>query len=191
MNITSLINGKHPKQVIIDYYDDFIAELDIYAEETLKNVKNDEYVNDNDGYNKYIDRKESEESSSELFYQPIENRFRDPYNDKYTFDGLIEESKSGLLLKDFVHLERMKAINEIKKLQKDRLEEFKLAKTKPTTIEEALFGGNKFCFLVKVDTSYIAKRLIFKLLTVVVDFYLDKEDIEFVKYLFLHEFDHH
>jgi hypothetical protein len=200
MNMTSLINGKHPKQVIIDYYDDLIAQVDIYAEETLKNVKIDEYVNDNYGQDEFMDNVESDDSS-ELFYQPVENRFKDPYSDKYTFDELIEESKSGLLLNDFVHSERMKAINEIKKLQKDRLEELKLANTKPTTTEEVLFGGNKFCFLVKIDKykSSVAKRfvfakidksdvgekMIFKLLAVVVDFYLDKEDIEIVEYLFL------
>jgi hypothetical protein len=83
-----------------------------------------------------------------------------------------------MLVKDFVHSERMKAINEFKQLQKERLEELKLSKTRPTTVEQALFGGNKFGFLIKFDEeSTFGMLMKFRLFAVVVDFYLDKNEI--------------
>jgi hypothetical protein len=49
--LSALINGKHYKQVVIDYYDDLIARLDVEAEETLEKFKND------DEFNKYENKK--------------------------------------------------------------------------------------------------------------------------------------
>jgi hypothetical protein len=111
-----------------------ISRLDIYAEETLKTVKENEYV-------KEFENKEENRQTSDNIYDSVEKQFEDPYIFKYKFDDPVESHK-GVLLKDFVHSERMKAVNEIKKMQKDRLEELKLAKTKPASNEEALFGAN-------------------------------------------------
>jgi hypothetical protein len=84
------------------------------------------------------------------------------------------------LFQDFVHAERMRGVNEMKQLQRDRLEEIKLAKTKPTSIAEALFGENKFGFLVKIKgrNLFVETRMKFRLLAVVTDFYLDNDQIE-------------
>jgi hypothetical protein len=171
--MSSLIDGKHPKIVIIDYYDDLISQVDIYAEETLEKTADYEYI---------VNIEQKEEDNYEdygLFHDPIDKRFDDPYTDKYKFDESLKvKSQRSMLVKDFVHSERMKAINEFKQLQKDRLEELKLSKTRPTTVEEALFGGNKFGFLIKFaeESSFGILRK-FRLFAVVVDFYLDKNEI--------------
>jgi hypothetical protein len=173
--MSSLIDGKHPKIVIIDYYDDLISQVDICAEETLEKTQDDEYIVIN------IEQKEENNEDYGLFQHPIDKRFNDPYTDKYKFDDPLKvESHRGMLVKEFVHSERMKAINELKQLQKERLDELKLSKTKPTTVEEALFGGNKFGFLIKFDkkSNYFSGRLMrYRLAAVVVDFYLDKNEI--------------
>jgi hypothetical protein len=173
--MTALIDGKHPKIIIIDYYDDLISRLDIYAEETLENVKENEYVNV-----KVFENEEQNKEAIDNRYNSVKEQFKDPYSDEYTFDDAIE-SRKGVLLKDFVHLERMKAINEIKKIQKDRLEELKLSKMRPTSVEEALFGGNKFCFLINIEKCIKGKKTNFKMMTIIVDFYLDKANIELVE----------
>jgi hypothetical protein len=170
--MSALIDGKHPKIVIIDHYDDLIARLDVYAEETLEKLKGDEYINDYE--------KKEEYSYVEEFFNFDQIFERDQNSDKYTFDDPIQ-SQRYILLKDFVHSERMKAINEIKQIQKDRLEELKLAKTRPTTVEEALYGANKFGFLVNIEESKVGMSKKFKLQTILIDFYLDKEQIKLVE----------
>lgn len=67
--------------MVIDYYDDLISEIDIYAEECLKKIPEDEYLkicNLNDDCN--------DSGDSSLFYRPIEKQFEDPYGDEYKFD---------------------------------------------------------------------------------------------------------
>jgi hypothetical protein len=41
---TTLINGKHPKIVVIEYYDELISRVDVYAEELLETIKDDEIM---------------------------------------------------------------------------------------------------------------------------------------------------
>lgn len=151
--MSSLINaGKHPKIVIIDYYDDLIAQLEVYAEEMLEMIKDDECFNN-------IGEQQSVEIS----------------------ENYSEKSNGSILIKEFVNSERMRAINEIKRIQKERLEELKLGKTKPTSICEALFGDNQFGFLVNIPQLNVTKQMKFKILVVVIDFYLDKSDIKLIE----------
>lgn len=169
--MSTLINGKHYKQVVIEYYDDLIAQVDAYAEERLKEIKDHEICESNETTENHEDH--------ELFHDPDE-RFADPYSDHFSLD---EESavmsNSGVLLKDFVHIERMRAINEFKRLQKERLDELKLAETKPSSIDQALFGSTQFGFLVNIDKySQIGKIMNLQLVAVVVDFYLDDFDVQ-------------
>jgi hypothetical protein len=42
--MSTLIDGKHPKQIVIEYYDDLIARVDVYAEEMLEKIKDDEVM---------------------------------------------------------------------------------------------------------------------------------------------------
>jgi hypothetical protein len=169
MSVWSLINGKHPKQIIIDYYDDLINQLDIYAEESLEKISNtDESIDDNIPPISIWFKIERDPD----LYKSIEKRFDDPYHIRFKHSLPIKCAQN-VLLKDFVHSERIKAINVIKEIQKERLEEVKLAAVKPTTREEALFG-KKFAFLLKIDNTS-AK---FKLLTLIADFYLDENQVK-------------
>jgi hypothetical protein len=83
-----------------------------------------------------------------------------------------------MFVKDFVHLEKMKACEELKKLQKERLDELKLATSKPKTREEAIFG-KKYAILVEISDELIMSK--FNLLTLVIDFYLKNDDVKHVE----------
>lgn len=191
MSTSTLINGKHYKQVLIEYYDDLIAQLDIQAESTLDKFKDDEdFIK---GQNqKILDQEQnvvkiSDNSFDEddFFQQEYElETLNDPSIFKYSFvdEPVVKNAHDGMLFQDFVHAERMRGINEIKQLQKDRLEELKLAKIKPTSFDEALFGGNKFGFLVEINESlFVEMRIKFRLLVVVIDFFIDMDHIEQLK----------
>lgn len=158
--MTSLIDGKHPKIVIIDYYDDLISQVDIYAEEYLEKLKK-LAKNDFDG----TKHKKCEDVVYDLNYQPDEKRV----NKEDSF--IINEN-----INDYVYSERMKAIGVIKEIQKKRLEELKSSQIQPTSVEDALFG-KQFCFLLKIKDENKNLNMKFRLLTLVVDFYLDKLQI--------------
>lgn len=191
---TSLIDGKHPKKIVIDYYDDLIAQVDIYAEELLETIKDDAIVNEPSlSHKKHLedldldDQDELDKNyNNSYLYDPFERIYNDPYKCKYNFDVSpplppsqppSPPRQTPLLVKDFVHSERMKAINLLKKFQKERLEELNKAIKRPSSVEEALFG-NKFCILVEVGESNKKMKMIFRLVTVVVDFYVGKDQFK-------------
>jgi hypothetical protein len=180
---STLINGKHYKQVVIEYYDDLIAQLDVHAEITLDKFKDDNAFNKSHGQ-KMLKPRQLFYNSLGFFFEKEFEPFKDPLSFKYRFNDELVASNahSDIVFQDFVHAERMRGVNEMKKLQRERLEELKVAKTKPTTIEEALFGENKFGFLVEIGENQFEEiPLKFRVLAVVVDFYLDKVQIENIK----------
>jgi hypothetical protein len=182
---SQLINGKHYKQVVIEYYDDLIARLDVNAEERMKQIKDD------DEFSKYettiINEREMKACDAEDnaergflglgFFESIHKRFDCPSRED-CFQPVYSKRHHGKF-HDFVHCERMRGVNEMKKLQKDRLEEIKRAEKKPTTVEEALFGGEKFGFLIEIQENLAPMK--FRLVVVVVDFFLENVHIEQVE----------
>jgi hypothetical protein len=158
--MASLVNGKHPKQIVIEYYDDLISDVDIYAEEILKKIKDDEVLNDEE--NEVLEENREEDDTrvtliSLQYETEIETELKnDPYNSKYTFSGHVENMEKRLL-KEFVHCERMRAIETLRKVQKERLEELNLVlrtPNSPKSIQETLLG-TKFCFFVKLSESVL------------------------------------
>jgi hypothetical protein len=177
MSAASMKDGKHYKQVVIEYYDDLIAQVDAFAEEILEEIKDDEIFSEKINER----RKRPKDECDDFFHYRNDERYTDPYTIQYTLDEPVTSSNNGVLVKEFVHNERLRAVNEFKRLQKQRLDELRLSKTKPSSVEEALFGGTQFGILVKIDeesNSIDAKRMKFRQLAVVVDFYLDPEDVE-------------
>lgn len=184
MQSSTLIKGKHYKQVIIDYYDDLIAQVDIYAEIILEKVSNSEIFKDYDEKSKIEEDEKINDLNSEsnLYFQSIESKFKDPYTSTYTFQPETIEFNETFLVNDFVHSERIKSIEVLKHLQKTRLDELKSAPIKPNSTETALFG-NKFGFLVNLNSENSKKvKMKFRLLTLVIDFYLEENDIKFIGY---------
>jgi hypothetical protein len=180
----TLIDGKNPHgQLVNDYYDDLIAEVDVYAAEILKNIKdNDAFLNthdDDDDDDKVYSMKKRIKKEEEKFDETtIEKDLKqDPYNDKYKFEGHME-NKEKRLVKDFVRCEQMRAIETLKRAKKERLEELNLVLRTPKTMQETLLG-KKFCFCVKLDKRSCEMK--FGLLIFVADFYIEKDQIQFIE----------
>jgi hypothetical protein len=171
-NKFELIDGKHPKVLAIEYYDKLVSDVDIYAEELLENTKDDEYLNGS----------VYEPDFSQNFYESVEKQFEDTAIDKYKLEE-EDDPINKVKVKDFVHSQRMRAIEAINAVQKQQVDELNAATKKPTTLEEALFA-NKFCFHINFAEQGLIKPK-FKLLTFVVDFYLDEKTIQEIKYKYL------
>lgn len=190
MSSNLLIDGKHPKKIVIDYYDELINQVDIYAENILENIdKNAKNGVRMETIIKELKDSLNEEEIPDLYYTPILKQFEDPYSSKYTFenDSTIETNQEDLPIEKIVHLKRMQAIEVMKQLQKERLDEIKSTLVASTSVSEAIFG-KQFCFLVKIDqeNNEIKMKIDqenynFKLLTIVVDFNLDKNEIYVIK----------
>lgn len=182
---SSVNNEKHPKHIVIDYYDSLISEVDIFAEELLKNVKGTDHIQESHSQDDGDDLNDSNSSNS--FYEQIEKKFEPKSSVKaYKFDDHVVQT-TGELVKDFIHSQRIKTIEMIKELQKERLEEINaliLAKNKPTTTQEALFG-QKFCFIIQIDKTRI-NQAAKSLLTVFVDFYLENNEVQLLEYNYLY-----
>lgn len=172
--MSSLIKGKTPKKIVIDYYDDLICQVEIYAEKCLKRLKDDTSlmsVKEDDFVNP---------DESNLFYKSIERQFDDPYSGVYKFEPEAIICNEKVLIKDFMNSQKVKVIGELKELQRQRLEEIeKATKNAPKSVEEALFSNN-FSFLIKLERQRHVK-LKFKLLTLILDFYLDEKNIQDIK----------
>lgn len=124
-------------------------------------------------------------SANVIRYQSIEERlFNDPYNEQYLFVEDETARDKSRLVKDFVHKERMRAIEVIKSVQKERIDEMntylKSGKALPTTTKGALFS-NKFCFLVELAESNPEHKMKVKLLLFLVDFYLESDQIRAIE----------
>lgn len=169
--MTTLIDGKHPKMVIIDYYDNLISDLDICAENIFKSLTN-ECFDGNEMRLRDLD------DYLDLSERPNDDDFEIQFNNKYTFDEPIESHRN-ILIKDFVNKKRANAVLKFKEIQKDRLEKMKLSTMKPTSIAEALFGEEKiFGFVVNInENAKVRSKMKYGLLAVVADFYLTKIDI--------------
>lgn len=178
----------HPKIVIINYYDSLISDLDIYVEEFLKSLEIEKSSGGEDDALLGIENKrqsDSNESDNEndnlvdysFDQNQIVNLF-EKYNDEYVYEDNVEEDISKITSKrDYFNLIRSKAIAEIRKIQKYNLDSLKIDSSSNWARED-LFG-NKYCFLIKMESFQY--DLNFKMLTIVVDFYLDQDECDYLK----------
>lgn len=171
-----LIENKHPKVIIIDYYDDLISRVDIYAEDFLKKISLNEPLIE---LKEYVPSRD-EDDEDMFYYQPISNQFEDTYSDKYKYCDDPGPPQQVHLLKDFIHSKRMKAIEAIRLLQIKNLEELKASGGAPKLTRDELFEKT-FGFLLKIDENNKKVKMKFRLLTIIVDFYLDKDSLDFVE----------
>jgi hypothetical protein len=121
---------------------------------------------------------------------------KDTYNEKCLFvenDDEVNGSRrnKSQLVKDFMNEERLRAIKEIRKVEKERVDELtlimKTGNELPSSIKEALFGNNKkFCFLIKLANANPRYRMHFKLLTFLVDFYIEPEQIRAIELIYIY-----
>ena len=114
--------------------------------------------------------------------------------DIYT-EEQIEKSK-GKCQQDYLNEVRQKAIDSIRNVQEENLQfynankkKFKIDKSnlneenKLEELKSQLFA-NRFCFLLEFElySTYKNKKPLFKLQTVITDFYLSESDIYYMKF---------
>ena len=149
-----------PRLLITEYYDSLINQIAIYTEELIKKVK-----------------KEILEKLKRL-------------NSSMNFSTKTEEAM------DKLNRARQKSIDAIRKVQNENLdfynankEKFKLDRTTENKLEEikSQLFSNRFCFLLDFEKNslYSIEREIeslFKLRTVITDFYLRESDIDYIRF---------
>ena len=199
---------KTPKLLITDYYDEQIRQVDIYIEELLEKYNendllpeetkrscNSDDISSDEKENSHIDSDSDSESENDANSKDNTNKideFKDPYRSKYNYDQnkmlQLNIIPVNTRVRDYLELVRSKAIDELKKVEQQNLDNYKLNKDlykydretltdqKVEEMRENLFKDN-FAFVV-VNTS---KKSIFKSHTVLTDFYLDENDLTALK----------
>lgn len=171
-----------PKMLIVDYYDDLIRDIDIYTEELLEKYSEDDLLT--------IEAKPKPQKldlSDEFVF------FKNPYKIEYKNDLMINVTQGSTKIHEYLNLVRSKAIEEINKAKDENLQRYEIKKDKykidradltEKKVEEMrkeLFE-EKFCFLVRIDNIFYEKNNnLFKLYTIVTDFYLDQYERNDIK----------
>lgn len=192
-----------PALLITDYYDSLIAQLDIYTEERIK-----EY-NEKGLTGKDIERCifGTRNASFWLGKWP-KNPYIKSKHQKFNINRNEFTVRADITQVEYYLNEvRQKSIDEIRKVQEENLgfykankEKFKVDKKNLTEKKLEELKSNLFakshCFLVNIKTIMTNKTIyknkyktyrnssLFKLHTLVTDFYLEKSEIEFLRYEF-------
>lgn len=162
---------KHPKIYIIEYYDDLIREIDLYAESLLVEYNENSVL-------PTISSKPREALFEEIHGVNLYKGEYNPYDDIEANNPEIAKTEKAI---EYINSMRERAIVELRKAQEENLRDYEANKNQlykdwkqanKKTLISQLFA-NKFCFLIKSNQPL--DKSIYKLLTVIVDFYLDKE----------------
>lgn len=169
--------NSNPKSLITDYYDSLISEVNSYSDE-LKNHKDEDILKN---MPKPEDQIQSDSDSVEI--EGFKNPYRPEY-DKYKNDLAINVALEPGKIREYMSLVQSKAIEEINKAREEILSRYEVNKDKyksdpkDFTDEKAeemrreLFK-EKFCSVIRVG--------IYKLFTIVTDFYVDFNSIQEIK----------
>lgn len=204
--VRKMVDFVSPKLVIIDYYDSLINQIDIYTEELIEKCQDNDLLlhvfgGENPGRQKTTLGEEltNYQNGPEMF-----DFFIDPYNDEYDLDNAsITNSKfvPGVTrIKEYLNSLRMSAIEEIRTAQEENIRYYESIRNrveiernseKIELLRSQIFS-NRFCFLMRIvvensplSSSYLRSYprcdAIFKLFTIVVDFYMSDEEIDLLK----------
>lgn len=171
-------NNLSAKILIIDYCDELVRQIDIYTEQTL------ERINDND----VIVPKEREKQAVDPrnFCQSEEDSFADPFNDKYEYTDSRVLPISGTKVKDYVNNVRLRAIEEVDKFLVQSLEYYEANKSRineAVELNEADLFANRFVFTLNFENMEdIDDSMPFKMALIISDFFLNHSDLDLLKY---------
>ena len=168
-----------PKMLIVDYYDDLIRDIDIYTEELLEKYSQDDLLTI-----EAKPRPEKLDFCDEFVF------FKNPYRIEYENDLKINVTQGSTKIHEYLNLVRSKAIEEINKAKEENLQRYEINKErnkidrteeKVEEMKKELFE-KKFCFLLRIDYIFNERNNnLFKLYTIVTDFYLDQYERNDIK----------
>ena len=166
-----------PKIEIINHFDELINQVDIDIDESIKTY-NQKQVLKNLKCFKIENRRQNV-----LFCIAYLAKFKSSSNaDKHQTMELWSESTKVV---DYLNQVRMRTIEELRKAQKEALENYKLNSTRFKSLEEiselrSQLFGEKYYFQVRLTTKNY-KPWVFNVFTFVTDFYMSPSDIDFLK----------
>lgn len=196
--------------LISDYYESLRFEMDIYADEELRKACENDTLNQpiklkripvsnsgNDDTNKENNQKSTE---YELYGLEILN---DPYKEQQCAEisssshvESVKFSENVTLFEYFTEI-RIDAINELKRVEKKTLEHYNksfistcgfssnvemMANEATVELLRSQIFANGFCFLINFnELDKLSRTPIFKLCTIVTNFYLNQNHIRYLK----------
>lgn len=197
---------KHPKLLIIDYYDSLIQQVDIYTEEQLAKYTDGQPVVNKLIYKVIITESKNSDREEEIHYcldleSPSQNFNKivdsDPFweHSKYNYSKVnAKQDETEPLSIDVLNKMRDELIDELKKGQHEALKYYETIKNelkidKMASDEEidrnvmARLFEKQFMFLYLDNKKYNYRNWNspFKLYLVVLDFYLNKHERQLLK----------
>ena len=186
--------------LITEYYDSLISQIDIYTEERIKEYRD---KNPNEFLNLYAkdddDKYETVEKYEETYgIETLKNPYK---SQKYSInrnDISKIEIKDISQAEEYMNKVRQKAIEEIRKVQDENLDNYNVNKEKFKVDRENLTDdkleelksqlfANGFCFIIDFEKDYAywmhtKAKTWFKLCTLITDFYLRESDIDYIRF---------
>lgn len=160
---------------ILEYFDSLISQIDIYTEKRIIKCKNQTLPN-----------KTSIDNCQKQTEKTFDNTYR---SQAYTIDrsDFSHTSKSTQVV-DYLNEVRQKAVDEINRLKNETFDFNNANKEKfsATNFKSQLFA-KKYCFLVNIERIRSGNNFVnrnsslFKLYTLITDFYLSESDIEYLQ----------
>jgi hypothetical protein len=166
--------SKHPKLIIMSYYEHLRTQVDIYAEKLLSTCDPEGLI-----------REETSVSNPYRFGNYVSNGVYTNWTHMAGVD-LSEPIHNSRKVVDFVHESRMRAIEELKKAEQETLRYYETIKADASMKRNqdlsdkemaekwrSQIFAKKFCFLIELDHPT-------KLLTLVADYYLNQNQIDLI-----------
>lgn len=193
----------NPKLIISQYYDSLVNQIDIHTEELLEKVSETHQISSDI----FKPGKTYHEMSNDFFVRPDNfvptyqiDSYTDPYSDKYTYNvsaNPLADSVKSIKIREYCQSIRTEMIDELRRAETQTMEyyesirkDIKSIKRENRTVEKLkkqLFA-NKYFFIIRVDRirleafEAVANRSWFKIYLFELNFYLDQESQEFLKY---------
>lgn len=195
-----MTTSKHPKLIIIDYYDSLINQVDIYTEEQLaKHTDSDvvtEAISKEDSFNTNSSYK-TEENPDDLDLESSNANLKkivnyQPYSKEVKYTYPEEKAKHEpppppmTNVHQFLNKMREEMIGQIKRYQEKSLKYYETIKNElkvqKLESEEEILGRlfeREFSFLILEKTSHCKanKNSPFNMYLIVLDFYVNKHEI--------------
>lgn len=106
---------KHPKELIIEHYDDLIRRIDIYTEKLLLNYNENDQLPNCDANTNHLD---IESADFEQIYGV--EVYKGAYNNNYKYKEVDMLTKTGRVV-DYINRVRERAIEALKRAQDENL----------------------------------------------------------------------
>lgn len=202
------MSSKNPKLMISQYYDSLIREIDIFTEERLLELTNDQIIelSNNKIYPKFFENNRNDFNLSELNLDSDEENFclygRDHLSPNahrivHGFDissnlMCTKNNELPIHTKDYYNQARDEILDELSKLQDEAFSRYdkikgdlkrdvSLSEQEQLEMVRTQLFANKFAFIVDLEIAAANNQILKHFHLVVVDFYLSENARELLR----------